>query len=181
MTIKVTVHMKSGKDMVMELYPEKAPNAINSLIEMIDQGCFENMVIQRIAPDFVFQPWFDESRMDERFQYVIDVEANDLPFKKYCVGVPGDGEGAVSCGGFYIVAGDGHEAKLTGKYTAMGYLVDGFEEFDRLMHVPMRDVETGMTGVVVKEPVEPEVITDMTYELNGYQPQAVVNKRIFVG
>lgn len=55
----------------------------------------------------------------------------------------------------------------------MGYLADGFEEFDRLMHVPMKDVETGMPGVVVKEPVEPEIISNMTYELNGYQPQPV--------
>lgn len=175
MTINVTMHMESGNAVKMELYPEEAPNAVNSILEMTDQGCYENLAVQRIAPDFVLQPWFDEERMDERYQYVMPVETgqNTLEFKRGCVGMAGDGEKESSCGCFFIVTGEESGKKLQGRFTPVGYVVEGMEEVERIMHVPTRDVETDMEGVVVKEPLRPEVITKITYELNGYEPQNV--------
>lgn len=178
MNINVTIHMENGKNVVMELYPDYAPNAVNSILEMIDQDCYKNLTIQRIAPDFVLQPWYDEDRMDERFQYVmpLEVEQNELQFRKYAVGMAGDGEAEASCGCFFIVTGDGCEQRLQDRFTPIGYVVEGFEEVERIMHVETADVDCGMEGVTVKEPVIPEVISQMSYELNDYKPQEVKKK-----
>lgn len=178
MSIYVTIHMESGNDIVMELYPNDAPNAVNSILEMIDQDCYKNLEIQRIAPDFVLQPWYDEERMDERFQYVmpVELEGNTLQFRKYAVGMAGNGAGEASCGCFYIVAGDGCEERLSGRFTPVGYVVEGFEEVERIMHVDTRNIDIGMEGVTVEEPVEPEVIANVSYELNGYEMHKVVKK-----
>lgn len=170
--------MESGKQIVMELYPREAPNAVHSILEMIDNGCYQKMAIQRIAPDFVLQPWYDEERMDERYQYVMPVETerNTLEFDRYAVGMAGDGAGEASCGCFFIVAGDHCKEKLQGRFTPVGYVTEGTEEVERIMHTETKDVDSGMEGVVVKEPCKPEVIEKMTYELNGYRPEKVQKK-----
>lgn len=175
MKVNITMHMASGNDIVMELSPKDAPNSVNSILEMIDQDCYKDLKIQRIAPDFVLQPWYDEDRMDERFQYVtpVELEGNTMKFQKYAVGMAGDGAGNSSCGCFYIVAGDGHEERLTGRFTPIGRVVEGFEEVERIMHVDTKDIDIGIEGIVVKEPVEPEVILQVSYELNGYEPKNV--------
>lgn len=178
MKVNVTIHMKNGNNIVMELYPEMAPNSVNSIIEMIDQDCYKDLTIQRIAPDFVLQPWFDEDRMDERFQYVmpVELENNTLEFDKYCVGMAGNGSDEAGCGCFYIVAGDNCKERLQGKFTPVGHVVEGFEEVERIMHVETTRLDVGMENIVVMEPVEPEVIAQMTYELNGYEPQKVMKE-----
>lgn len=173
MNIYVKMHMESGKDIVMELSPADAPNSVNSIVEMIDQDCYKDLAIQRIAPDFVLQPWFDEDHMDERFQYVTPVELknNTLKFSRYAVGMAGNGAGESACGCFYIVAADGCEERLTGRFTPIGRVIEGFEEVDRIMQVETKDIDIGMEGVVVKVPLQPEIIRNMSYELNGYEPE----------
>lgn len=175
MNISVTMYMESGNKIVMELSPDDAPNAVNSILEMIDKDCYRNLPIQRIAPDFVMQPWYDEERMDERFQYVmpVEVENNHLQFEKYTIGMAGNGAGEASCGCFFIVTGDNCGERLQGRFTPVGNVAAGFEELERIMHVAVRDVDSGMEGVTIKEPLKPEIITQMTYELNGYEPQTV--------
>lgn len=44
------------------------------------------------------------------------------------------------------------------------------------MHVKTREVVCDMEGVVVREPVIPEVIQEITYELNGYKRKKVVKR-----
>lgn len=178
MNVKVTIQMENKNQIILELFPDYAPNAVNSILEMIDKDCYKNLEIQRIAPGFVLQPWYDEERMDERFQYVmpVEVEENKLKFEKYAVGMAGDGEAEASCGCFFIVTGEECETRLQGRFTPVGRVIEGFEEIERIMRVDTKDVESGMEGVVVKEPLKPEIITQMTYELNGYQPEQVKKK-----
>lgn len=166
MKINVTIHMKNGNNIVMELYPDEAPNAVNSILEMIDQDCYKDLVIQRIAPDFVLQPWFDEERMDERYQNIIpvEIENNSLEFRRYCVGMAGNGVDESACGCFFIVTGDNCKERLQGKFTPVGYVVEGFEEVERIMHVDTTRLDVGMENVVVMEPVEPEVIAQISYK-----------------
>lgn len=168
------IEMESGGQICMRLHPEKAPNAVNSILEMVDMGAYVGLAIQRIAPDFVLQPWYDEQRMDERFHYVMEGEfeengwSNDLPFQKYAVGMAGDGKKISSCGCFFIVAGEHSGERLYGKFTAVGEVTEGFEEVERIMHVDTKEVDSGMEGVVVREPAVPEVIRRASYVCNGF-------------
>ena len=47
-------------------------------------------------------------------------------------------------------------------------LVEGFEEVERIISVPLQDVASP-EGVVVKEPKNPEVIKHVSVDLNGYE------------
>lgn len=167
------IHIRGRETVTVELYPELAPNAVNSILELIDQNGFEELVIQRIAPDFVLQPWYDETRMDERYHYVMEKEISpDFRFTRYAVGIAGNEEIA-SCGCFYFVMGDDCETRLNGKFTGVGRVTEGAGELERIMHVKLQDVPCDIEGVVVKEPVVPEIVEQITYELNGYERQSV--------
>ena len=177
---QVSMTMETGAVITFELYPDKAPNSVNGLLEMIGQEAFDQMVIQRLVPDFVFQPWYDESVMDERFQYMIEgefaangFEGNDLPFDKYTVGMAGDGAKTSNSCCFFITVGETRKEYLQGRFAAIGKVVSGFEELERIMGVPMVPVETGMTGAKVNKPVKDEVIRSIRVDLRGYEPQPV--------
>lgn len=169
------IHMQNGKRIAIELYPEYAKNAVNCLIEMIDMKAYDNMSIQRIVPDFVLQPWYDETKMSEAFQYVIEAECdcngydNPLQFKKYVVGMAGDGHTYASNSAFFICLGNEQVKRLQGKFAAVGKVIDGFEEIERLSKVDLRKVEVE-ENVQVFEPIQPEVISTICLELNGYTP-----------
>lgn len=173
----LNVEMTNGKMIKIELYPEKAPNSINALLWMVFKNGYDQMQIQRIAPHFVLQPWYDESRMTKDYWYLVDGEFesngypnNDLDLCKYAVGLAGDGKKISSPSSFFIVLEDGCQGRLNGKFACIGYVVDGFEEVERIISVPLRKVPSP-EGVVVMEPEMPEIIKHVSVELNGYEYQ----------
>ena len=55
----------------VELYPECAPNTVNSFIWAVGEKMYENRLIKRVVPGFVLQPsycFFDDKRCD----YMLD-------------------------------------------------------------------------------------------------------------
>lgn len=155
-----------GKSIVIEAYPEYTPKAIESICRLADAKGYEHLAIQRIVPDFVLQPWYDEVNMDERYQQLLESECAingypQLSYQKYAVGMAGDGQGK-SAGGCFFIALDNYE-RLQGIYPVIGYVIEGKEEIDRLMKVELVDV--ACDEAVVKQPKYPEVIEALTYEM----------------
>lgn len=174
----LTIKMHNQKTITIELYPDKAPNSVNGLLWSLFKDSYDNMKISRIVPDFVLQPWYDESKMSLDYQYLIDGEfeangytKNDLSFTKYAVGLAGDGATISSASSFFIVVGDHCEPRLNGKFSCIGYVTSGFEEIERLVSVPLRKVDSGLENVSINEPVTDEIIEHISIELNGYQYQ----------
>ena len=50
-----TIEMSSGKNIVIELYPEEAPNTCASFIWLANRGRYDNKTVDRIVPGFVIQ------------------------------------------------------------------------------------------------------------------------------
>ena len=48
-----TITMENGAQIVVELYPEEAPNTVNSFIFLARQGVFDHYAIQRVVPGWV--------------------------------------------------------------------------------------------------------------------------------
>ena len=171
----LSVEMTNGKIIEIELYPEHAPNSINALLWMVFKNGYDHMQIQRIAPGFVLQPWYDEKRMSEDYWYLVSGEFanNPLDMKQYAVGLAGDGRSFSSPSSFFIVLEDGHQERLNNKFCCIGYVISGFEEVQRIVSVPLQKVPSP-EGVVVMEPVEPEFIKHVSVQLNGYKYQEPV-------
>ena len=51
----VVMQVKDFGTIQMELYPDKAPNTVNSFISLINKGFYNGVVFHRVAPGFVIQ------------------------------------------------------------------------------------------------------------------------------
>lgn len=171
----ITIHMASKNKIKIELYPEKAPNSVNGLVWMVLKNGYDQMPIQRIVPGFVLQPWYDENIMPLDYQYLIDGEffvngyqKNDLKMTRYAVGLAGDGQKISSPSCFFIVAGDDCQERLNGKFACIGYVIEGFDEVERIMHVPLKPIDSGLENVQINTPIKDEIIEHIEICLNDY-------------
>jgi len=51
----VTIEMKNGKLMKIELYPDVAPNTVNNFISLAEKGFYNGTIFHRVIPGFMIQ------------------------------------------------------------------------------------------------------------------------------
>lgn len=163
----------------IELYPQYAPNTVNSFIWAASEKMYKDRLIKRVVPGFVLQPsycYFDDKRCD----YMLDGEFdsngihNDIKMEKWTVAMAGDGDKEAHGCEFFITLSDEAGKKLQGKFAAFGKVIDGFEEVQRLENVPLVQVYPEGVGATIKQPVEDEFMLDIQVETFGVdypQPQ----------
>lgn len=165
---------------VIELYPEKAPNTTRSFIWMAQRGLYDNRLIRRIVPGFVIQPsysCFEDERCNVSLdgEYALNGFDNTVPFQKGTVAMGGvDNVASGSC--FFITLSDEAAKTLDGRFAAFGQVISGWDEVERLEKVRTHSVDIGMEGVTVNEPVEPELMRRVTVETWGtdYPPPGIL-------
>lgn len=134
----VTIDMKSGKKIKIELYPEVAPNTVNSFISLIRQNFFDNMAFCRVVNGRLIQsgdPNMDgPERTDATPGYIINGEfnkedyKNPLSFKKGVVGMAMaayEYTPNACAGSFFIMTRD--EPKLDAIVPAFGKVIEGMD------------------------------------------------------
>lgn len=174
-----TLYMASGNEIRIELFPEVAPNAVNSVIALAQKGCYDNREVRRIVKDFVIQPSYNAFESDPECDYMIDGEfkangfENPLPLSKYAVAMAGDGSQQASGSEFFIVVGDCEE-RLEGKFTGIGRVIFGFEELERLLSVETMPVSVEGLEVTINEPKTPEIISQVVIDTFGKTYEAPI-------
>lgn len=174
-----TILMSSGNEIKIELYPELAPNTVNSFVNLAQRGLFDNRKIERIVKDFVIQPSYTSFNKDPECDFLIEGEfrangfENPMAIDKYTVAMGGDGERYASGSCFFITVGENIE-RLQGRYPGFGKVIEGFEELDRLLDIETVPVESGMPGVTINEPKIPEIMVKVTVETFGRSFEAPI-------
>lgn len=158
----------------MELYPEYAPNTVNSFIWAAGEGMYEDRLIRRVVPGFVLQPsycYFDDKRCDYMIEGEFAANGFDNPVKmeKWTVAMAGDGETEAHGCEFFITLSDEAGEKLQGKFAAFGRVIDGFEEVERLEQVPTVRVFPEGVSAVINQPVHDEKMCRVTVETYGVE------------
>jgi peptidyl-prolyl cis-trans isomerase B (cyclophilin B) len=166
-----TIEMSSGAKIVMELFPENAPNTCNSFIDLVRRGLYDNREIRRVVPDFVIQPSyssFEEPEMD----YSIAGEFTAAGFEggitnDYgCVAMGGDGKTASgSC--FYFTMC--YDKRLDGRFPVFGKVIEGMDELKRIESVALKPVQSDTPDVRINVPVEPEIMKKVSVETFGVE------------
>ena len=168
--------MNNGNEITIELYPNIAPNTVNSFVHCATNGYYDNQLIRRIVPGFVIQPSYNEFENNPNCMFEIDGEYamngfdNPISFEKYVVAMGTEGGVTASGSCFFIVVGDGNEERLNGKYPAFGRVISGFEELERLCNVALKDVSLpNEPSVTIKEPLIPEIMKHVEIISNGWE------------
>lgn len=134
----VNIEMKSGKNIKIELYPEVAPNTVNSFIYLIRKNFFDNMAFCRVVNGRLIQSGDPNmpgpDRTDATPGYIINGEfnkedyKNPLSFKKGVVGMAMaayEYTPNASAGSFFIMVKD--EEKLDAIVPAFGKVIEGMD------------------------------------------------------
>lgn len=124
-----TLHTSKG-DIVIELYPDKAPLAVNSFVFLARNGWFNGNIFHRVVTGFVAQAGDPTGSGFGGPGYAFDNEISDLKFDKVgMVGMANSGAGS-NGSQFFITYRPAPE--LDGSYTIFGYVIAGMDVVSKL-------------------------------------------------
>lgn len=117
-------------DVVIELFPDKAPMAVNSFIFLAQQGWFNNVTFHRVLPGFVAQSGDPSGTGFSGPGYYFEDEISDLKFDK--PGVLGMANAGAGTNGSQFFITYAPATNLDGKYTIFGHVIEGMENVEEL-------------------------------------------------
>ena len=127
----VLITMNDGTLMI-ELFPEDAPNTVDNFLKLVESGYYDGMIFHRIVPGFVIQtgdPNTKDLEVDRSLWgtggpgYSIDEEFNTLQHDRGMVSMARSHDVDSAGSQFFIVQKDSDF--LDAKYTVFGRLVPG--------------------------------------------------------
>ena len=133
----VAMYIEDYGTIVMELYPEIAPNTVNNFISLVKSGFYDNNTFHRLVPGFVLQGGDPNGMGTGGPGYTIKVEfskngfENDLKHTKWVVSMARSQDYDSAGSQFFIMLGDAEN--LDGEYAAFGKVIDGKENINRIV------------------------------------------------
>lgn len=163
-TINATIELEDGDEIVLELYPDLAPETVENFVELAEDGFYDGTIFHRVIEDFMIQGGgYDESLKEQKTSSIKGEFAdngfeNTLSHTRGVISMARTSQNMDSASSqFFIVQQD--SPHLDGKYAAFGRVVEGLEVVDDIASVKTGTVaSSGMEDV----PVSPIVIETIT-------------------
>lgn len=166
---QVTFTINGGKQIVVELYPEIAPNTVNNFISLVGSGFYNGLIFHRVIRGFMIQGGCPKGTGTGGPGYCIKGEFSQNGFKnnlKHTRGVISMARAMNpnSAGSqFFIMHADAPH--LDGAYAAFGKVVSGMDVVDEIA-----DQYTDRAD----RPFDKQVMTSVTVETFGEEYAAPV-------
>ena len=165
----VTIKMKNGDVMKIELYPETAPNTVASFVKLVQDGFYNGLGFHRVIPGFMIQGGDPDATgmggpgFTIKGEFSANGVKNDLSHTRGVISMARKGTGNNTAGSqFFIVQTD--SPHLDGQYAAFGKVIEGIEAVDHIA-----DLETDYMDRPTKYPVMEEVTVETFGE--EYKPE----------
>lgn|GEM_PF-1178777 len=167
---QVTITIADGREIVMELYPEHAPQSVAQFNKLIQSGAFQKASFWRVEKDRLIQFGEGDPNIPYSSEYAIKGEFrengvdNPLNFIPGTVAygrlAPNSASGAI-----FITA---QAADIyDGKYAAFGRVIEGLDVVGELSTHPSKPMAEDINFVnVAKDPV---MISSISIEDNGHE------------
>ncbi len=133
----VALYIKNYGAVVIELYPDVAPNTVNNFISLVKAGFYDNNTFHRLMPGFVLQGGDPSGTGTGDAGYKIKGEFTNNGFTnnlKHTKGIVSMARGSYSMDSagsqFFIMLGEAPH--LDGDYAAFGKVIDGMEIVERI-------------------------------------------------
>ena len=157
----VTIKMKNGDVMKIELYPETAPNTVASFVKLVQDGFYNGLGFHRVIPGFMIQGGDPDATGMGGPGFTIKGEfrANGVinPLKHT--------RGVISMARTQMPNSAGSQFFIMdGQYAAFGKVIEGIEAVDHIA-----DLETDYMDRPTKYPVMEEVTVETFGE--EYKPE----------
>ncbi|PWM71297.1 MAG: peptidylprolyl isomerase [Bacillota bacterium] len=160
----VSIKMKSGKIIKLELYPEIAPNTVNNFIYLVKKGFYDDLIFHRVIRGFMIQGGDPNGTGTGGPRYRIKGEfsangvKNDLKHTRGVISMARSRHPDSAGSQFFIMHGDAPH--LDGQYAAFGKVIEGMDAVDEIA-----------SGYVDYEdrPQEEQVMKKVTVETFGQE------------
>lgn len=158
----VTLEMESGNEIVIELYPEIAPNTVRNFLYLAGTGFYEGTIFHRVIPGFMIQGGDPQGTgmggpgYSIRGEFTANGFRNDLKHTRGVVSMARTQDPNSAGSQFFIMVADAPH--LDGSYAAFGRVIRGMEEVDRIVSAPRGAMD---------RPVNPQRIVKVTVDEAG--------------
>jgi len=136
----VTIEMEDGGVMKAELYPEIAPNTVNSFISLISKGYYDGLIFHRVIPGFMIQGGCPQGIGTGGPGYNIKGEfshngfQNDLKHDRGVLSMARAMHPNSAGSQFFIMVEKAPH--LDGEYASFGKVIEGMEVADKIVAAP---------------------------------------------
>lgn len=120
----VTIELESGK-VVMELYPDTAPQHVASFIDLVEKNYYDGLNFHRVVPGFVAQGGCPKGTGTGGPGYAVKAEFNARPHLSGTLAMARSSDPDSAGSQFYICLAP--QPSLDGNYTVFGQVTEGFE------------------------------------------------------
>lgn len=157
---RVALHTNMG-DIVIELFPEKAPKTVENFLSYVRDGFYDDTIFHRVINNFMIQGGgFEPGMKQKQTKAPIENEAdNGLKNDKYTVAMARTGDPHSATAQFFINVADNDFLNFTAPtpsgwgYAVFGKVVDGTDVVDKI-----KQVKTTSKGFYQDVPVDDVVI-----------------------
>ena len=139
--------LKDGR-VTIEMFPEKAPNHVARIKELVREGFYDGIVFHRVIDDFMAQTGDPTGTGMGGSGQNLDAEFNDLPHKRGTVSKARAQHPDSADSQFFICFKDCNW--LDGQYTIWGQVVDGMEFVDNIKKGAPYSGEVEDPDIIVK-------------------------------
>lgn len=156
-----TIELEDGNKIVLELYPEMAPNTVNNFITLANSGFYDGVVFHRAVPGFMIQGGDPTGTGTGGPGYSISGEfasngfsENTLSHTEGVISMARSASPNSAGSQFFIVTGNA--SFLDRQYAAFGKVIEGYEHAVRISELPTQNE-------LLKEQVKIKTITVDTF------------------
>ncbi len=160
---QATILMSDNKKIVVELYPEYAPQTVANFVKLAKDGFYDGLTFHRIVEDFMAQggdPKGDGTGGSEKYikgEFASNgFDKNTLKHTKGVISMARSQHPDSASSQFFICYGDAEF--LDGEYAAFGKVIKGMEVVEAFAEAEMEMNHSGEMA----SPVEPIVIKKIT-------------------
>jgi peptidyl-prolyl cis-trans isomerase B (cyclophilin B) len=144
----VAMYIEDYGSIVMELYPDIAPNTVNNFISLVKSGYYDNNTMHRLVSGFVLQGGDPTGLGSGGPDYSINGEftnngfENNLSHEKWVVSMARSSNPNSAGSQFFICIDDA--TQLDGNYAAFGKVIDGFDNIESIVENEIvQDTDSG--------------------------------------
>lgn len=133
----VAMYVKNYGSIVMELYPDVAPNTVLNYISLVKSGFYDHNSFHRLVPGFVLQGGDPDGNGSGGPGYSIKGEFesngfdNSLKHEKWVISMARSND-ADSAGSQFFICLD-TASNLDGEYATFGKVIDGFTNIENIV------------------------------------------------
>lgn len=160
----VAMYIENYGSIVMELYPDIAPNTVANFISLVKTGFYDNNTFHRLVPGFILQGGDPTGTGTGGPGYTIKGEfsangyENNLKHEKGIVSMARTSASNDTAGSQFFIMLDKSEY-LDGQYAAFGKIIDGWSNIEKI--VANEKVANENTGQLQKKLVIKKSVIDL--------------------